>query len=76
MKITQEPKFRPITTLKEVPCREIRTEDEHFVYIAQYDSYFKETITHLYVISKATAQSVQATNSHYYSLGKIVGAQL
>jgi hypothetical protein len=53
--------------------RVIRAEDGHFVYVAIYDTYYKDVVISLTIIHKNSAQIQQTTMGHYYSLGVLVG---
>lgn len=63
-----------VEIIKEGPCREIRAEDDANVFIARYDSYFKDTLISLQVIHKSSAQTPSPTVQHYYDFGRIMGA--
>ena len=55
-------------------CTEIRAENDINVFIAKYDSYYKDQVISLQIINKRSAQMVQPVPQHYYELGCIVTA--
>lgn len=53
--------------------RQIRAEDDRTVYLAEYDSYYVNTIVSLVVIDKHSAMRIAPNEGHYYLLGVLVG---
>lgn len=52
--------------------RKVRAENDRTVFLAEYDSYYTNTVISLVVIDKNSAMRITPNEGHYYLLGLLV----